>query len=208
MTPDGQYNMIETVLPGTGAIPFGVVRLDGVDYDLRGRLELRSGSGGSTGSQQEVRMEPQAKGIPVPPVPIAALHILLYAPLPTPQSAERIYASVRLHYRDGSQALLPIRTQREVPGWTDHDRPVPVGWVQGNHLRFIGEWHQELISDPRLPNPHPEKLIATLDLETNSNYWSVPVFLAITAEPFEKPKGGSVIAAPNSGSNMVQGGVK
>jgi len=198
MPPEGQYNLVETVMPGAGGIPFGVARLDGVDYDLRGRLELRVGSGG--GTVEGVHLQPQATAIPVPAVPIAALHVLMYAPLPIPQSTEQTYASVRLHYRDGSQALLPIRTQREVPGWTDHDRPVPVGWVQGDHLRFIGEWHQELISDPRLPNPHPEKLITALDLETVPNSWSVPVFLAITAEP--------VIATANSGSNKVQGGVK
>jgi len=184
------------------------VRMDGIDYDLRGRLELRPGSGGTTGAQREVRLQPQARGIALPAAPIAALHVLLYAPEPTPVGAELAYANIRLHYRDGSQALLPIRTQREVPGWTDHDRPVPVGWVQGNHLRFIGAWHQELISDPRLPNPHPEKLIATLDLETVPTSFSVPVFLAITAEPVDKAGTGSVIVTPNSGSNTVQGGVK
>ena len=72
--------------------------------------------------------------------------------------------------------------------------------MQNDEQRYIGSWHNMLISDPRLSNPHPDKLIATLDLETAPNTWSVPVFFAITAEP--------VIAAANSGSNKEKGGVK
>ena len=117
MALDGIYNMIETVMPGAGGIPYGTPRLDGVDYDVRGRLELRFGSGGTTGSHEEIHVLPQARGIAVPAVPIAALHVLLFAPRPTPVTEEMTYANVRLHYRDGSQALLPIRTQRDdVPG--------------------------------------------------------------------------------------------
>jgi hypothetical protein len=42
---------------------------------------------------------------------------------------------------------------------------------------------QFVYNDPRLPNPHPDRIVATLDLETVPKDWSTPVFFAITAEP-------------------------
>ena len=96
-----------------------------------------------------------------------------------------------MHYRDGSVAKLPIRTQRDVAGYTSNDRPVPVAWAFGDHLRLIGEIKQTLICNPRIANPHPERPIATLDLLAADDIWTEPVFIAITAEP--------VIAATGSG---------
>ena len=130
-------------------------------------------------------------GIAAPDLPIAALHILMFAPEPATVSSEVIYANVRLHYRDGSQAVLPLRTQRELPGWTNHDRPVPFGWVYGQFLPRLGGQLQQLLSNPRLPNPHPERIIASIDLEASESRWSEPIFFAVTAEP--------VIAPDNSG---------
>ena len=148
---------------------FGVARIDGVDYDMRASVDLHNTRA--------------ATGVRVPAVPIAAFHVLLHAPLATPSPQAQDYAYVRLHYRDGSSAQLPIRTQRDVPGFTDHDKPTPIGWVRGDFLRLIGLSRQELTSNPRLPNPHPEKLIAALDLETPPTSWANPTFFAITAEP-------------------------
>jgi WD40 repeat protein len=201
MAPDASYNLIETSMPAANQMPYGIARLDGFDYDIRGRIELHFGAGKNhTGAEGEVLIPDRVRGISLPAVPIAALHVLLYAPEPTPVGTEITYANMRLHYHDGSQALMPIRTQHEVPGWTDHDRPVPIGWVHGAHLPAIGSWYQELISNPRLPNPHPEKLIAALDLETSNAAWSVPVVFAITAEP--------VIPAANSVNTGAQEHVK
>ena len=80
---------------------------------------------------------------------------------------------------------MPIRTQREVPGLTTYDAPTPIGWVRGAYLTLTGYSRQDLFSNPRLPNPHPEKLIATIDFEgvDKGFTFSQPVFLAVTAEP-------------------------
>jgi hypothetical protein len=98
-----------------------------------------------------------------------------------------------LHYQDGSEARLPIRTGREVPGWSDRSTSVPLAWVFGDSHRLMGYPEQQMISSPRLPNPHPERLIATIDLEASSQVFSTPVFFALTAEP--------VIPASDSGSD-------
>jgi hypothetical protein len=166
--------MTSSTTPGLMGMMFGIARVENVDYDMRAGIELRkSGSGDFL----------HAIGIRVPQVPIAAFHVLLNAWADTPVEGVRDYALVRLHYRDGTTAVLPIRTQREVPGFTDHDEPTPIGWVIGDDYRFIGLSRQLLTSNPRLPNPHPEKLVATLDLEPATQSWADPIFFAVTAEP-------------------------
>jgi hypothetical protein len=52
-----------------------------------------------------------------------------------------------------------------------------------NPGRTLGLMPQFMYNDPRLPNPHPDKIVSTLDLETVPRAWSTPVFFAITAEP-------------------------
>jgi WD40 repeat protein len=171
----------DTVLAGTGNLPSGVVTLDGIDYDIRGGVELRMPSS-ADGKARVTELQAKAVGIRVPTVPIAALHVLLLATFAEGEPNERTYANVRLHYRDGSAAVLPIRTQREVPGLTDHDRPTPIGWAI-NDFAAVGILPLQLFSNPRLANPHPERIIATLDLEASTQGWSEPVFVAVTAEP-------------------------
>jgi hypothetical protein len=171
---------------GSLGYAFGIARIDGVDYDVRGVVELRQ-NGEATLAR--------APGIRVPTTPISAFHVLIYAPLQTPAPEVRDYAYVRLHYQDGSMVRLPIRTQREVPGMTPDNAMTPVGWVRGVFLTQVGSSRQELMSNPRLPNPHPEKLIATIDLEGAGQRFSQPIFFAVTAEP--------VIAATDSGNDKA-----
>jgi len=194
VTASGSGSVADSVLTGTYSLPQGIATLDGVDYDIRGAVELRGAVRAQGGHEKKGR----AEGIRVPATPLAALDVLTYASFPVPEPGERVYARIRLHYRDGSVAVLPIRTQREVPGMTRNDRPTPIGWSI-NDLARIGVLPIQVMGSPRLVNPHPEKIIATLDLEAGDG-WSEPVFIAITAEP--------VIAAGKSGSNQVQEGVK
>ena len=135
------------------------------------------------------------KGIRVPATQIAAFHVLMYASQAVPTSEVRDYAYLRVHYTDGGTALLRIRTQREVLGSTSHDAPTPVGWLPNQILIMLGSSRQEVYSNPRLPNPHPEKLIATIDLEATDESISEPMFFAVTAEP--------VIAAADNGNDKV-----
>jgi len=196
VAPETLRDLLVSVLPVVFDLPWGVAHLDGVDYDVRGIVELRQHPGRTTAGDTQSR----ASGIRVPPVPIAAFHALIVAAEDSPEQFERDYASIRLHYVDGSTTLLPIRTQRDVPGYTDNDKPVPVAFPEGDYTRLLGILKQILVDNPRLPNPHPERLIASLDLEAAPKGFSEPVFLAITAEP--------VIAAAHSGIKSRDGGVK
>ena len=173
-SPDTIADFSSSIIGGDLGFAFGVARLDGIDYDLRGAVELH---------QNGPAVAERATGILVPPIPVAAFHVLLYAPSATAVADVRDYAFLRVHYRDGGEALLPIRTQREVPGMTGHDEPTPVVWVRGVFLTLIGLSRQELTSNPRLPNPHPERLVASIDLEAATLGWANPMFFAVTAEP-------------------------
>ena len=172
------WHVVETMR----GIPLGLVRLDGVDYDVRGVVEL-SWPRGAIQDASPDSAPARATGIRVPQIPIAALHVLLVADQLTEQPDEVLYASVRLHYVDGSSAILQIRTQREVPGLSETDRPTPFAWAISDKHRLQGDPGQRRISSPRLPNPHPERLIATIDLEAAQDRFAQPVFFAVTAEP-------------------------
>jgi WD40 repeat protein len=186
LAPDSLLNFAQSVFATMRPFPLGIVRLNGIDYDARGAIDLSR--------VQEISM--RREGIRVPQIPIAAFHVLMFAQVVSPTPHEELFATVRLRYQDGTEARLPIRTQREVPGWSDADLPVPLAWVFGDQLRLMGYQRQQMISDPRLPNPHPERLITTLDLEAVQG----GVFFAITAEP--------VIAEDDSGIPPNKGDVK
>ena len=205
--PNSQINVMNSVIPAFSDTPFGLVRLGGIDYDWRGALELRQDGGGqSVGTEYRFALPQNVRGLRVPAQPIAAFHVLLFAPESVPEPRQRVYANVRLHYRDGSQAVLPLRTQREVKGWTDTDRPTPIGWIMCDPSRTLGLLRQYMYNDPRLPNPHPEKIVSTLDVETVPHAWSTPVVFAITAEPFDKAQDRPVIPGANSRiDNRVSG---
>ncbi len=96
-------------------------------------------------------------------------------------STEQTYVSIRMHYRDGSEAVLPMRTQHEVPGGTDQDRPrYPSVGCSATFWRVSGGLQQASFSNPRLSNPHPERMITGIDLEVGKGFGE-PIFFAITA---------------------------
>jgi hypothetical protein len=168
--PETVQNTFFAVLPTLRPRPVGVQRIAGVDYDIRGMAQVTSPRRAGI-------------GIAVPAVPVAALHPLLIVSIPTPIAEVRTVARIRLHYRDGTQATLPIRTQREVPGYTEHDRPVPLAWAQSGGLPTL-DARELVISAPRLPNPHPDRLIRSLELELGQGgAVFTSVWMAITAEP-------------------------
>jgi WD40 repeat protein len=199
LTPFTVRNQADMALTGTDVLPMGIATLDGIDYDIRGGIELRVRTLVGAIATRAGDLPNAAIGVRVPPVSIAALHVLMLATLAVPEPQEREYARIRLHYRGGGEAVLPIRTQRDVSGMTGHDQPTPVGW-SNEGLDAVGVLPIQTFASPRLANPHPERIVESLDLEGSDAGWSEPVFVAITAEP--------VIAAAKSGTREVREGVK
>jgi len=184
--PESVFGTMHSLVPSMNLLPLGTVRIEGVDYDVRGAAQVHQSL-----SVPVDFFNSDVKGISVPATPIAAFHVLMLGGvfLPTPDGYEQV--RLRLHYRDGSSANLPLRSGLELPGNADQEEAVPFGWVWGDHLRLIGDERQHLLSNPRLANPYPQRLVATIDLEATDKKPSSPVFFAITAE--------TVIAARDSG---------
>ncbi len=177
LAPESVMHPRENMTIGLVNMPRGVQRIDGIDYDLRGAVQL-IGTATPGGA-----LPRKVEGIRGPPGSIAAFHVLIMAGHRSTEPEERTYARLRLNYADGTEAVLPIRTQRDVPGWTENDKPVPRAWDFALHLRISGLPTLMPLHDPRLPNPHPEREIATIDLESGDETWNAALFVAITAEP-------------------------
>lgn len=194
--PPNSAAIFETNI-GNNQIPFGLMRIKGVGYDVRGAIELHQPGS----SAMQFAAPDRVTGIEVPAIPIAAFHVLLFASQPAEVADERTYARLRIHYRDGGEAVVAIRTQRDVPGMTRQDRPVPLGWAWNEYYRLTGYPDPAIFSDPRLENPDPERLVATIDLEVGDETFSAPVFFAITAAPVIRAAAPVIQRSPDTESD-------
>jgi WD40 repeat protein len=181
--PDSEYNITGSVVPTLRGLPLGTTRIEGVDYDVRGALELRWGEPAGLGRDLKVVVRNAARGIKVPARPIAAFRPLIHAGIALPVKDERNYAYLRIHYHDGSESELPIRTNREVSGSPDGASPAPIAWDYGRDLDLLGILAMRAMNNPRLPNPHPERLVDSIDIEASEETFSAFAVFAITAEP-------------------------
>ncbi len=176
--PNASESQMRGLLTSMNALPLGVVRIDGVDYDVRGAAQLNNAIARSAGSADWEAVN----GIHVPDLPIAAFHILVLPGLATQTSDETAKAQLRIHYKDGSSSLLPLRTGHELTGDPDEKQAEAFGWVRGDELRLLGYPRQEVINNPTLPNPYPARPIATIDLLSAPDGFT-PVFFAVTVDP-------------------------
>jgi len=179
LAPTGNWGPRDHVIASLFPIPWGVQRLDGVDYDIRGAIGLNAPTDAGGGG----RVPGRISGIAVPPQPIAAFRLLLLAGNRSSEPGQREYARLRLHYADGGEALVPLLTERDVPGWSGRDAAVPVAWDYGPHTRLLGDALSLPVNSPRLENPQPERIVSHIDVESGTGTWNAPVLFAISAEP-------------------------
>ena len=171
--PDGIRNTFFSVRSQMRPYPAGVQRIAGIDYDMRGMSEV----GAIDSDSANVEMRCAA----VPAVPVAAVHVLLTPVLVAPVAGELATVAVRLHYRDGGQAVLPLRTQREVPGYNGHDERVPYVFGPALATTVLGLPSETLVA-PRLANPEPARLVRCLDVLPLKEREPVLLY-AVTVEP-------------------------
>ncbi|QSX74932.1 protein kinase [Lysobacter arenosi] len=172
-------------------LPSGHQRFLGTDYDVRGFIYLTMKELGTSWSGSFVDA---VKGIPVGRkarglVILGSSGTLAQSRQPTE------LGRVVLHYRDGATARLPLIWGRDfVAFWEDPRQfqqprlawymPMENGWGSDSTSLF----------EMRLVNPHPERVIESIDLEATEQYWSAPIFVAITlqevaAAPLRDPLG-------------------
>lgn len=198
--PDGVRNTYYNVRPTMRPFPVGMLRIGGVDFDVRGMMQV-----GGVNQFGEMDSVTKISCLALPPVPAAALRFLLTVSLSTPVATGQPVAMVTLHYRDGGQASLPIRVGQEVRGYAGNDLAVPLAFSPDAVLSLFG-LEDEVFSAPRLPNPFPQRLVRCMDLETTTAFWPL-LLMAISVEPGIplQPASATVIPGSGSGTKMQQG---
>jgi hypothetical protein len=192
--PESVRNTFYNILPAMRPRPVGVQRIGGVDYDLRGMVQLGAATNGA--APRSIRC------LALPPGPLAALHLLLTASLGSPAPTGQILAHATLHYVDGGSAQLPIRAGQEAPGYSGNDLGVPMVFYTHSGLSEMGlDTQGDVLSAPLLVNPQPQRPVDCMDLDADT---ATVLLLGITAEPTGPAV---VIPAHVSSINMQQGAV-
>ncbi len=135
------------------------------------------------------------QGIAIGMPRIGAVDLLVMAPSSLATRSSDIYAIVELRYRDGGTHRYPLRIGRDLDRWysTDSENRMPsmrvAHVVQGVYLSEFG--NPLLASSAtafavRLENPHPEREVESLALESTRTPSSAPLLLAATLEPVAK----------------------
>lgn len=165
-------------------LPLGVQRLLGVDYDLRGVVELRGGPivAGGPSSARGDRLT-----VDVAPGTYARLHVL-GAITSNINNADGVVGQVRLRYRDGGFRDLPLRlgsAEEAIPGRDDgHTRLAWVGAYGESQIVAHGGASAALYAAD-LANPEPTRELAGLELRVTASILSEGNLsvVAITLDP-------------------------
>ncbi|CAN5672417.1 hypothetical protein BH23PSE2_BH23PSE2_08790 [soil metagenome] len=173
--PDSVRNSYGVIRPFLRPFPAGVQRLAGVEFDLRGMVEV-DGDG-----LADCVETPAGR-------PIAAVHALLLPTIRTRDDRPQLLAELILQYRDGGEARVPIRSGREVQGYVD-DRAVPQAFSSKIPRGTLGIGTSTLAA-PRLANPQPGRALRCIDLRTTGEPMLI---LGFTVEPATLPPTAAVI---------------
>jgi hypothetical protein len=190
-SPEGVQLPFYSVRPQLRPYPVGVQRIDGIDFDMRGAMDIGRGPG----IDHNV---PGARCIDVPLRHVAAVHALMRSVIRQPTDAVTAVAQLTWRYRDGGQAQTPIRTLRELPGFSGQDQHVPQAFGISLASQDFG-FQGETLSAPRLPNPQPARAVRAICIAIDNNAEPLSIFaLTLEAAAPQPFVGKSVPTAPVS----------
>jgi len=176
--------------------PFGIKRLGGVDFDVRGIVHLFGRwhepelvvHGRPISDSDYLEFPKAMREIPIRQK-AKTLHFLHAAGF---IFGTNVYEMVRfvLHYGDGEERTMPMLHGRDIGDWTeDLYRPNPIDsevvwtgsnpWVQREEFRKYGRGKIRLFKSSR-PNPLPDVEITALDYISLTD--GAPFLVAITVE--------------------------
>ena len=162
------------------ALPRGVQRLGGVEFDVRGLINL---AGTFLSRSRMERYPSSVTGIPLKRK-VAWLHCLHGTVWLVPPGTR--VASYVLHFADGQERVFPILYGVEVRDWT-HLSPedgqverAVVAWTGTNQLNTWNRGFQQLFR-LSLQNPRPEVEVESLDF-VSAMTDSAPFLIALTVE--------------------------
>lgn len=153
-----------------GALPTGIVPLDGVSFDVRGLIQLRT-----TNAYRQI---PFAGSIPLARQGrrLHFLHAADRRDLPGTQVGE--YA---VRFADGRRERIPIIYGKDVSAWLleapEPDAPVPA-WQTNRPPGLTLQLYHTVWT-----NSQPDRLIETLDFAASASARASPFLVALTVEP-------------------------
>jgi WD40 repeat protein len=178
--PDAVRNFYYNVRPSMHPFPVGTQRMGGIDFDLRGMVQLGSYDPLPTGR----RLPSVSRCLPGSR-PVAAVNLLLDVSLREPIALGTPMAALTLRYADGSQASLTLRAGRELPGYGGQDAAVPLVFAPNPMLAIAGLQDSPL-AVARIENPFAGRALHCLDfgpIEGESPAAMTLLLLGITLEP-------------------------
>jgi hypothetical protein len=164
-------------------LPQGVQRLLGIDYDIRGAIQLRDQQGFY---EQPMLTAPRSVHAPVARQRAAAVDALMMSALACTADPNQPFALVGLDFVDGTTADLPARCDIDLYHWRqisqlgDHAQVAALG-LDARLISLL--WRPVHVYAVHLANPHPEKIIQGVRLVAGPGSGGGPIFLAVTLEP-------------------------
>jgi WD40 repeat protein len=189
-SPEGVQVPFYSTRPQLRPFPVGVQRIGGIDFDMRGVMDV------GRASDRDGKLPGGPRCIGTPDVRATAVHALLQSVIRQPVDTVTVVAELTWRYRDGSHAQVPIRTLREVPGFSGRDQRVPEAFGISLASQAFG-FQGETLSAPRLPNPHPGRAVRAICLAIPDDAEPLSVFaLTLDAAAPQPFVGKPAIAAP------------
>jgi hypothetical protein len=180
--PESVRNTFYSIQPSIRSMPAGVQRIGGADFDIRGMAEVgTSDFAGPPGANLAIAVRCVSTG----DQRVAAVRLLLRPSVRSPQPTGEPLATLTLHYADGGQAPVLVRAGVDVPGYGGQDEPVPQTFATFTSFPVFG-LDPELLSTPRLANPHPERAVRCLNFESRGIAGPM-LLLGATLEPPATP---------------------
>ncbi|HJW46456.1 MAG TPA: serine/threonine-protein kinase [Lysobacter sp.] len=184
---DATYPPTALSLSNLCALPQGLQRFGGIDFDLRAALTADFDSAWQDAAPQ-TRMIATSIRVPLSVARISAVEMFATTTAmmrsPPAEQAPAI-ANLVLHYADGGIARVPLRYQRDVGMWIYPPPPsarrvatAPLLLAEDGILAPAA--HFFLV---RIANPHPERTVRSLDLEALPVTWNGTAVLAMTIVP-------------------------
>lgn len=161
-------------------------RLLGIDFDVRCGILARY----APAAPAKVELGSRVEGIALEVSELAALELLMLAPTLLQSRQPETYAVVEIQYRDGSRERMPLTYGRELQAWFNPDYNGELAEMRVAYVA-LGAQFSEFGAAPamvptmfavRVVNPHPERAVASLALESTRHAWSSPLLLAATLE--------------------------
>jgi len=185
--PETVRNTFYSIQPSMRSMPAGLQKIAGVDFDIRGMAEI--GNTVVHGTAPVHAPGPiRANALDCAPAGderIAAVHLLLRPSVRAPLRTGDPMANLTLHYADGSQADVPLRAGVDLPGYGGDDDLVPQSFATFISFPLFG-LDSELLSTPRLANPHPDRALRCIDMATTRADGPI-LLLGATLEPAPAP---------------------